>query len=111
MNVLGKGVYFLFKGEQLVYIGKSAVSIYTRIGNHCADPWKDFDSWECREKRGCSDRELLSLESYLISYFQPPLNTCHAHHSYGHGANCKTKSGYLKAIDRVIREYEHYTED
>lgn len=100
MNVLGKGVYFLFKGEQLVYIGKSTRCIYSRIAKHCEDQGKDFDSWEYREKSGYTDQDIGFLETDLISYFNPPLNVMH---SSKYGSRCRTKKGYMKVVDRIIR--------
>lgn len=44
---IGPGIYFLIKGDSVVYVGKST-SLASRIGNHCADRVrgeKDFDSF------------------------------------------------------------------
>ena len=39
---LHSGVYFLFKGDEIVYIGKS-INIIGRVMSHTKD--KDFDTW------------------------------------------------------------------
>lgn len=70
------GIYFLFQGEQLQYVGLS-YSISTRLRAHykpTIDPlllavW--FDSYSYVE----APREaLLQIESYYIQAFKPPLN-------------------------------------
>lgn len=101
MDALGQGVYFLFKGERLVYIGKSN-SIYARIGQHCVSS-KDFDSWEYYEAKDYTDIELGSLEATLISNFCPPYNGTHAH---GDEITYTTKNQYMKHIRGLIKDFE-----
>lgn len=72
LKVVREGVYFLYDGEELVYIGQSD-NIYRRIGQHISEGVKRFDSF-CFYEVG---EERIILESYLISKFQPKYNqTC-----------------------------------
>ena len=72
LKVVKEGVYFLYDGEELVYIGQSD-NIYRRIGQHISDGVKRFDSF-CFYEVG---EERIILESYLINKFKPKYNqTC-----------------------------------
>lgn len=69
LKVVKEGVYFLYDGEELVYIGQSD-NIYRRIGQHISEGVKRFDSF-CFYEVG---EERIILESYLINKFQPKYN-------------------------------------
>ena len=72
LKVVHSGVYFLYDGEELVYIGQSD-NIYRRIGQHIYEAEKKFDSF-CFYPAG---EERIILESYLINKFHPKYNlTC-----------------------------------
>jgi len=63
------GVYLLFSGDELMYVGQSE-SILVRISHHIKD--KQFDNYsfiKC-ETRG----EAVSLERKLIKQFKPTIN-------------------------------------
>lgn len=64
----GPAVYFLYKGDEVVYVGK-AVKALRRVGEHVGS--KDFDavSWIA-----CKAEELDELERRAILRFKPPLN-------------------------------------
>ena len=61
-------IYFLFKGDQLVYIGKS-VNLAGRMIEHNSS--KDFDYVRYIP---CQKELLYHYELRLIKYFKPPLN-------------------------------------
>lgn len=63
----GSGIYFLFKGEVLVYIGQ-AKSVTKRLGGHSQ---KDYDSALSIK---IPVDQLSQYEGALIRYFKPPLN-------------------------------------
>lgn len=64
------GVYMLFRGAELRYIGRS-VSIYRRMNDHDRTN-KDWDSFRIFP---CSDwAEAAALERKLIEKHRPPLN-------------------------------------
>lgn len=59
------GVYFLFRGLTLTYIGKS-VNAVPRLLNHVRE--RDFDSYSIIE---CSEGQLADLETAYILLFKP----------------------------------------
>lgn len=63
------GVYFLFQGETLQYIGQS-VNILARCGDHFRQG-KPFDSFTFVR---CKPEQLDVLERSCIRMFKPPLN-------------------------------------
>ena len=68
MRLYKPGVYFLFDGDELVYVGKSK-NIMARIGTHIADEQKTFDSFEIFETDDYS-----RLEEFLIRLLKPKYN-------------------------------------
>ena len=64
-------VYFLVKGEAVVYIGKT-VNIQARIEHHKKDENKDFDDVFFIPAK--DEQEMDALERKLIRAFEPPLN-------------------------------------
>lgn len=64
------GVYFLYKNNQLVYIGQST-DILLRVRNHFKE--KDFDSYSYFE---CELEKLNEVERFLIEKYTPKLNRC-----------------------------------
>lgn len=62
------GVYFLFSGEEVVYVGQS-INVHARIKQHVK--WIPFDDcgWLAVEQD-----KLLEVESYYISLLQPMYN-------------------------------------
>ena len=100
MEVIEAGVYFLFKGEKLVYIGKSN-SIYNRIGQHVVSD-KDFDSWEYYECEGWNELDISQLESWLIREFSPPYNKTNITEE----KILLNKKQYLQAIRGSISEFK-----
>jgi hypothetical protein len=63
------GVYFLIKGERIVYVGQS-VNVLARVGSH-AGADKDFDGWNYVR---CLPEELDALERHYIDTYRPILN-------------------------------------
>ena len=66
------GVYFLFKNDNLIYIGKS-INIYRRLNDHIKD--KYFDSYSFIKCN--SDYEATDLEKRMIIELRPELNIRH----------------------------------
>ena len=64
------GIYFLYKNEQLVYIGQST-DILLRIRNHFKE--KDFDNYSYFE---CEISKLNQVERLFIEKYTPLLNKC-----------------------------------
>jgi len=65
------GLYFLFKGNTIVYIGQTK-DFDRRLKQHIKEDVKDFDSWRfttCRD-----DEERIRLEAYLITLLRPKYN-------------------------------------
>ncbi len=62
------GIYFLFRGDDLVYIGQS-INVLGRVTAHTSD--KDFDSFAYLP---CPEKELLAVEALYINEFKPLLN-------------------------------------
>jgi hypothetical protein len=60
------GIYFLFQGDTLVYIGQSK-NVEKRISTHNID----YDSYRVIP---CAIPDLLRYEKRLINYFKPELN-------------------------------------
>lgn len=67
-SVFRPGVYFLYKGSCLQYIGQS-ISILNRIRSHRED--KDFDKVFYIP---VSEEDLDHVETHLINKYKPPLN-------------------------------------
>lgn len=64
------GVYFLFRGDVVVYVGQSS-NVLTRIGEHISDRFKLFDG-VAFIKCDCLNR--LWLEKLYIDHFKPEYN-------------------------------------
>tara|TARA_X000001036_G_C20140235_1_gene586998 strand:- start:107 stop:472 length:366 start_codon:yes stop_codon:yes gene_type:complete len=62
------GVYFLFDGDELIYIGQT-INEYQRVAGHFND--KIFDSYTFMP---CLKEELNTIESVYIDHFKPKLN-------------------------------------
>lgn len=67
------GVYFLFRGDEIVYIGQS-YDVYSRVIDHKSDPSKHFDKWAYIE---VDETERLEIERRYIEMFQPQYNQTH----------------------------------
>lgn len=65
-----RGIYFLYKDAELVYIGKSEVNVYKRIEEHKAV--KSFTHFKILEIP--SHVNLRDIEYNLIKHFMPSLN-------------------------------------
>ena len=61
------GIYFLFKGEELVYIGQS-INIMGRINNHNIDEWDSYSYTEVPRWN------LTTIEQQYIHKFKPRRN-------------------------------------
>lgn len=69
------GVYFLFDGDDLVYIGRAA-NIAKRVGEHSSNRYgKKFDSYTFIP---CEYQEAQSLEIHLIREHNPKYNEQYA---------------------------------
>lgn len=68
-----KGIYYLYEGSTIVYIGMSDSNCLKRISDHYNDG-KSFDSFEIHPKRNVSKKQLLSIESARIRKYKPKYN-------------------------------------
>jgi hypothetical protein len=66
---LSCGVYFLFDGDEIVYVGQST-DVHSRVASHRLS-WKQFDSYTYIP---CRIDQLTELEGYYIKILQPQLN-------------------------------------
>ncbi len=66
-----RGIYFLYRGKELVYIG-SSLSIIKRINEHFKQKKKEFDSYKFLELNGTID--LIGAESRFIYKYKPIYN-------------------------------------
>lgn len=69
LTLVTGGLYFLYKGKELVYIGKSTNPM-ARIGQHVQDKDKDFDAAYVRPLNNF----LPNVENYLIALHKPKFN-------------------------------------
>lgn len=94
------GIYFLFDGDEIVYVGQS-VDIMTRIGAHLRD--KIFDSFNYIE---CGLRDLNNLEATYILELKPKYNTTLPKNDFWMSSNAiKQKHGIGKRdLKKIIKE-------
>lgn len=90
-----QGVYFLFNGGELMYIGKS-VSVFSRISQHIGE--FDYDEVWFMPVRG-NATTLKEVESALIYLYQPPQNYV--------GTSAKLASTPIS--ERLLKVAEHYS--
>lgn len=66
------GIYFLFKDDECVYVGKSR-RVHLRVAEHMRRDFrfKDFNTYSWL---ACSEADASSLEAYYISLLRPRLN-------------------------------------
>lgn len=67
---LHSGVYFLFKGDELVYIGQS-VSVHSRVETHRSLRLIDFDAYAFH---ACERDQLKRIEAIQIRHYKPKYN-------------------------------------
>ena len=70
MKAVFCGVYFLFNGDECVYVGKSA-NVHTRVTDHAFAGSKDFDSYAWVP---CSVVDVDRWELYYIKLLSPRYN-------------------------------------
>lgn len=106
------GIYFLFDGEELVYIGQ-ALDILVRICTHKKDPSKIFDSFACRL---AEPHELNEVEAYYIRSFWPTrynYNGCQPrskHEFYHYGVRtCIEREGRKWLVSAAYYDQERRT--
>jgi len=75
-EMLVRGIYFLYKNNKVVYIGKSDENVMSRICDHFKEGVKDFDSFSIK-KRNVSKAKLDKIESSLIKRLKPKYNIVH----------------------------------
>lgn len=73
------GVYFLRKGDEIVYVGQS-ISVYGRVAQHKRE--KDFDTVTFLP---CQPEDLNNLEGFFIRLLRPRLNGSNAYNGSGRG--------------------------
>ena len=96
------GVYFLFQGETLQYIGQS-VNILARCGDHSRQG-KPFDSFTFVR---CKPEQLDVLERSCIRMFKPPLNGGKLYGDSGYDYDFG--NGYGSGVRKPRDVHRHYT--
>ena len=64
------GVYFLYAGDELVYIGQSK-NVVGRVASHCSDEYKEFTTYSFID---VPYHKLREVEAELISKYRPRYN-------------------------------------
>jgi hypothetical protein len=98
-----RGIYFLFDGKDIVYVGQS-VNMNYRVGQHVVSD-KEFDSWNYVEiKAECLDE----YEAEYIMHLQPKYNKAIPKNTIWHSIDAvKRKSGVGKLkLRKIIKELE-----
>jgi hypothetical protein len=72
-----KGVYFLHRQGNIVYVGMSTVNCMERILRHYNEGVKDFDSFSVRRLESLSDKQVVEHEVFLIKKHTPEYNIVH----------------------------------
>ena len=67
-----KGIYFLYKNSQLVYIGKTK-NLYQRLNDHLKNDNKIFDTYKFIEITN-NETNIVEIETFFIQKFQPLYN-------------------------------------
>ena len=67
-----KGIYYLYKGNKVVYIGHATLDILDAIKYH-QESYMDFDNYRYYQIRSDSDIAIMSL--YLSNKYRPRYNT------------------------------------
>ena len=83
-------IYFLFKDDELVYIGQSTC-LHARLGQHMRD--KEFTHYTCVY---CHKDELDRLEAAYIDRYRPLLN------AIGVNLQNQTKSLVINRLGRIM---------
>lgn len=89
------GIYFLFKGDEIVYVGQS-LNIFHRVEGHKAEGSKEFDSACFFE---CPVDKLDEYEIIAIRALAPKYNKAHNYYSL-----YDIRHRFLKG-DRELRDY------
>lgn len=114
MKAIIAGVYFLFDGKEIVYVGQSA-DIFRRIYEHSSGrakgEKKKFDTWEYIEIS--DEAERFCVENFLILSLRPKYNIDYS------GANMRSviaksskeneNSKKVNKIKRFVEEFEEIT--
>lgn len=69
---VARGIYFLIKGDKVVYVGKSETNIFDRVTNHSRS--KDFDSFYYKLYPKANEEELHLIEARYIAKYAPKYN-------------------------------------
>lgn len=101
MDIIEEGVYFLYDGDELVYIGESD-NVFRRIGQHIYQKSKKFNRFEIYPT---SDRK--RLEGFLIDLLHPKYNVaCGKNYMFRHDDIFPSLS-----IQECIAKYKEYMGD
>lgn len=102
MNVVTEGVYFLYDGDELVYIGESD-NLYRRIGQHIAEGKKKFDRFSIYET---IDRK--RLEGFLIDALKPKYNISRGANYDFHMDDIFPTASIMETIQRYEENQKDY---
>ena len=72
-----RGLYYLYKNNKIVYIGKSETNVMQRVLTHYLDKEKDFDSYLIVLKPQINNKTLGDMEKKAIKKHLPKYNKIH----------------------------------
>jgi predicted GIY-YIG superfamily endonuclease len=75
-DLMVRGVYFLYQGKEIVYIGMSDKNIMERICAHTEDTEKGFDSFTFNSHGG-TKKQIEHIEKLMIKKYNPKYNVRH----------------------------------
>lgn len=82
--VMCKGIYYLYKEKEVVYVGRSFTNCMQRIVMHQLSGKKDFDSFQVFGMPNNTDEEISEREKRAIQVKLPKYNVAHGS---GYGNN------------------------
>jgi predicted GIY-YIG superfamily endonuclease len=72
-----RGIYYLYKNKEVVYVGMSTTNCMQRIVMHQASGRKDFDSFQIFGMPKSTDAEIIEKEKRAIQRKLPKYNVAH----------------------------------
>jgi len=72
-----RGIYILYRGSDVVYVGMSTDNCMKRICDHYREATKQFDTFSIESHENLSDAQLLAKERLLIKKYRPCFNKAH----------------------------------
>ena len=76
-DFLTKGIYYLYRGDRIVYVGQSKTNCMSRVAKHYDEQTKDFDRFRIRPMPNLSDSQIDHVEMRNIQIIKPQYNIIH----------------------------------